>query len=586
MPYSEDPLHTIVFNRGFAAGEIRLSQNLEGFAAEGSSNALWLGSGYWQPFRGLLPFSIGLAGSRIMKPLGETWGGIKDIGVVVAAGTISEEINRSIWGIGAGQVHRQGTDIAGFTLSTLLKACLRTGGAYGTPFTAGLAQPSAPDVGVSTSVGSPNAAVSAKIERHRPSTGALSLASQTSEVIIPQGNKVRVTFPLASSGQTHWRVFFTLMRFGGQGIHYAAPYNGSIDIPESVVAAGTVEGAAATATGTLTVATNPSDGDMIAVNGVTFTFKTAPTGPNEVLIGATATATAANFAAALEASTNALLIVANYTSATNVVTITYNSAGTAGNSFTLANSSPGGGITRSGATLTGGVAGSFTRSLLFDWKDGDLVSIEASYDDYSPQAATHHLRIENVMCLAGSYADSSNSPTTTNTGSAIQISKENNYESYNPTHLLFLPERVVDTLSRPIDSFGFLACETSIHAVQYVGPREDLPSCVLTTILQDQGILYPHNWCHFKGRLAVITAEGNWLLMSQDGTIDSEWNAAIRRFVQTWNLADTVIGYDPKNDCLVVFNGRIALAYSLQNGGWSLPIYIGDFGLKIGRAHV
>lgn len=465
MSYEETPLNTIVFDRGFKTGSSRLSPALDGYTAEGSSNAKWLGEGYYEPFRGVATQGAG-TGSRVMKPVGETWGGIKDIGVTVAAGTVSEEINRSLWGIGAGQVHRQGTDVTGFTLSTFLKVALRSAGVYGTPFTAGLAQPSAPLVGVMETTGSPDGAVSFKLERHRPSTGGLSVASLTSEVIVPQGKKVRVTFPAASSGQTHWRLFVTLMRFGGQGIHYALPYNGAVDITEADVAAGTVDG--------------------------------------------------------------------------------------------------------------------ISRSLEFDWKDGDLVPIEASYDDYSPQAATHHLRIESVMCLAGSYADASSSPSSTNTGSAIQVSKENNYESYNPTHLLFLPERVVDTLSRPIDSFAFVGCENSIHAIQYIGSREDLPSCTVTTILQDQGIQYSHNWCHFRGRLAVITAEGNWLLMSEDGSIDSEWTAPIRSFIRTWTQADTAIGYDPKNDCLVIFNGRVALHWSLQNQQWSNPVYLQDYGITAG----
>lgn len=580
MSYEETPLHTIAYNRGFNAGASRLSPSLEGHTAEGSSNALWLGEGYYQPFRGVSTQGAG-TGSRVMKPFGETWGGIKDISAIVATGTVSEEIGRSVWGIGSGQVHRAGTNITGYTLSTFLKVALRNAGTYGTPFTAGLAQPSAPQVGVMTTPGDPDGAVSFKIERHRPSTGGLSVASLTSEVIIPQGNEVRIgPIPAASAGQTHWRVFATLFRFGGQGIHYAVPYNGSIDIPESVVAAGTVEGSAATATGTYTFV-NPTDGETIVVNGVTFTFKSAPAVATDVLIGASATETATNFAAVLEASTHASLIVAGYAAVATLLTITYGSAGVGGNSYTLANSS-GGNVTRSAATLAGGVDGDYSRSLVFSWKDGDLVPVEASYDDYSPQAATHHLRIESVMALAGSFADATSSPSSTNTGSAVQISKENNYESYIPTSLLFLPERVVDTLSRPIDSHGFIACENSIHAIQYVGEREDLPSCTVTTILQDQGILYPHNWCHFRGRLAVITAEGNWLLMSEDGSIDSEWAAPIRSFIRTWLPADTPIGYDPKNDCLVVFNGRVALAFSLQKNEWSNPVYLQDYGIAAG----
>lgn len=451
----------------------QVNEALDGYAAPGSGNAYWLGEGYWKPFRGMDTQGAN-TGSLIMRPVGKTWGGIKNIisGSITASGTVSEEISRSLWGIGSGQVHIAGTDVSGFTLSTLLKLCLLSSGTYGSPITAGLAQPSAPDLAVSTEIGSPDGAISCKIERWRTTTGGHSLASPTSEVVIPRGNKVRVTFPAASAGQTHWRVFFTISGFGGQGIHYCVPYplgsSGSLDISETTVAASTIDGVA--------------------------------------------------------------------------------------------------------------------RSLLFDWKDGDLVPLEASIDDYSPQAATHHIRLENVMNLVGSFADAVSSPTTTSTGTAIQVSKTNNYESYVPTHLLYLPEQVVDVLARPIDQFGLIGCQNSLHAIQYVGPRDDdgLPACTITTISQDVGIQYAWNWCHFRGRVAVYTAEGNLLLMNENGSMDTLWASKIRRFIQGWAPVDTVLGYDPKNDCIVLFNGREAIAYSLQNEDWSLPFYLDDYGITAG----
>lgn len=548
---------------------------------------MWLGEGFWKQFRGMNTQGAN-TGSRIMKPLGKTWGGIKDVtGPVNGTGTVSEEINRSLWGIGSGQVSVQGVDVSGFTLSTLLKLSLLSSGTYQTPVTAGLAQPSAPDVAVSDIPGDPDGAISCKIERWRPSTGGHSLASSTSEVVIPKGNKVRVTFPAALTGQTHWRVFFTISGFGGQGIHYCVPYptgaGGSLDILETTVAAGTVGGGVGQATGILTIGTNPSNGETILVNTVQFTFKTAPTGPTDVLIGATSTATAVNFASTLNASTSPLIAVASYSAVTNTVPVAFDALGAAGNSFTLANSSSAN-VTRSAATLTGGADGNIARSLLFDWKDGDLVGLEASFDDYAPQAATHHVRLENVMNLVGSFADTVTSPTSTNTGTSIQVSKTNNYESYVPTHLLYLPEQVVDVLARPIDSYGLIGCQNSVHAIQYVGPRDDddLPACTITTLLQDVGIQYPGNWCHFRGRVAIYTAEGNLLLMNEDGSMDTTWAAKIRKFIQGWLPVDTVLGYDAKNDCLVLMNGRIALCYSLQNEDWSLPIYFDDFGITAG----
>jgi len=115
------------------------------------------------------------------------------------------------------------------------------------------------------------------------------------------------------------------------------------------------------ATGTITVTTNPVANDTILVNGATVTFKTALTGSgNEVLIGAAATNTATNLAAALNASTDPLIAAATYSVAGAVVTATYGSQligpvkGVEGNAFTLVTGTAAAKVTMSGATLTGG----------------------------------------------------------------------------------------------------------------------------------------------------------------------------------------------------------------------------------------
>ena len=110
------------------------------------------------------------------------------------------------------------------------------------------------------------------------------------------------------------------------------------------------------ATGALTVAVNPANNETIAVNGVTFTFKTSASTSTEVQIGGDNDETAVNFAAKLNASANASISVATYsnTTAQNVVDITYDAGGTDGNAYALAVSS-GGNVTRSAATLTGGL---------------------------------------------------------------------------------------------------------------------------------------------------------------------------------------------------------------------------------------
>jgi hypothetical protein len=102
---------------------------------------------------------------------------------------------------------------------------------------------------------------------------------------------------------------------------------------------------------------NPSNGDTVTLNGVLWTFVTAITGNNQTIIGATLAVTLSQFVADLSASTNPGLTVASYApDITNEnLLITYNTAGTVGDAYTLAASR----ATPSGGTLTGG-AGSGT----------------------------------------------------------------------------------------------------------------------------------------------------------------------------------------------------------------------------------
>lgn len=119
----------------------------------------------------------------------------------------------------------------------------------------------------------------------------------------------------------------------------------------------------AVATGTITIATNPSTNDTIIVNGKTITFKTSAVAEGEVTIGAAATNTAANLAAVLNALTDPLVACATYSASGAAVTVKYGSAlvfgtdgmkGTEGNAFTLNAGTAGAKVTLSGATLTGG----------------------------------------------------------------------------------------------------------------------------------------------------------------------------------------------------------------------------------------
>lgn len=125
------------------------------------------------------------------------------------------------------------------------------------------------------------------------------------------------------------------------------------------------------ARGVLTILSNNLATETIAVNGVTFTFITGPSTATDVQVGDTIDETASNFAAVLNASANGSINVATYVAGPNgTVSIVYDTAGTGGNAFTLANSNNSR-ITRSAATLTGGQG----------YGNGTAIDADADYND-------------------------------------------------------------------------------------------------------------------------------------------------------------------------------------------------------------
>jgi hypothetical protein len=113
------------------------------------------------------------------------------------------------------------------------------------------------------------------------------------------------------------------------------------------------------ATGTATFSADAANNDTLTVNGVVYTFKTAPdtSNPLEILRGVSRAATLTALAAALNASRTASTIKATYSASATVLTVTYADKSPSGNAFTLAKSSTA--ITLSASTLAGATFGPF-----------------------------------------------------------------------------------------------------------------------------------------------------------------------------------------------------------------------------------
>lgn len=117
----------------------------------------------------------------------------------------------------------------------------------------------------------------------------------------------------------------------------------------------TITGGGTAASGTYTFTGNPTNGQNIVLNGVTWTFTTGTPSGNQTKIGANTAVTLSTLSLNLNASVVAGISVASYSASATVLTITYKTTGTAGNAYTLAAGTYGGSV--SGATLAGGANG-------------------------------------------------------------------------------------------------------------------------------------------------------------------------------------------------------------------------------------
>jgi hypothetical protein len=115
-----------------------------------------------------------------------------------------------------------------------------------------------------------------------------------------------------------------------------------------------IQSSAASATGSAAFSANPTANDTLTLNGTVVTFVAAGATGLQVNIGNNLPATLQNLITMLQASADTQLVKFSYAIANFTLNLTAVTAGTAGNSLTVAKSSTA--ITLSGATLTGGAA--------------------------------------------------------------------------------------------------------------------------------------------------------------------------------------------------------------------------------------
>lgn len=234
------------------------------YAAAGSANVLFTGSGRPEVFKGLTALSDTMGTQTFQFSNGFASLGLKSVSA--GTGSVFSYIARSLWYIGTGRVLFQGNALTGNPdASTTLKFRLFDTGAYnGTSYTAGLTAPAQPTISVGAAGNKLNGSYSVRLSAVRSTTGCESNASQQSPAVTFANQKCRITFPAAvGNGHDKWGVYVTAKDFGEKGPHFLLPPSLTGESPIGFVKESTVAASALGGAGSRNLDFEWYDGDLI-----------------------------------------------------------------------------------------------------------------------------------------------------------------------------------------------------------------------------------------------------------------------------------------------------------------------------------
>ncbi len=174
----------------------------------------------------------------------------------------------------------------------------------------------------------------------------------------------------------------------------------------------------AEASGTMSFSSQPTAGDTIIVNGISYEYVANGVTPvgNQIELGLGISGTINNTLNTLNGSTNASISLATYSVGNgSIINIKHDDSGSDGNSFTI-DTSGSTAISASGATLTGGANVSGTFDIDFEFTNlnalGEQINFDVSsytinYDTYSSGAITPIFNSANVDGGARNRTDNS-----------------------------------------------------------------------------------------------------------------------------------------------------------------------------------
>lgn len=493
----------------FTAGSIASASALvftraANYLAKGSRNFLVVGLNKIVGYKGPLLLDT-VEGGKQMMSAAESYASL-GTGTTAGLGSVFRVLT-ALFFIGAGAVRYNGLSTGAVATSTLSLRLLENGLYNGATLQAGLAQPSAPTIFTRTA-GSGFTGTklipgtrSVEIWRIRSSTGAISIASLPSNVVITAtGDTLVITFPLPSAnGDDRWGIASTKVGFGEFGPFYEV--NNVTEIAESTIATTTkADGAITAADQTLTSATG--------------TFTAADVGKEIIVAGAGA------------AGVPLLTTILSWTSATSV-------------ELTLAAST-----TVSGATVQyNGIVGGVLRSRELEWTDGQLAGQNlAPIDDFPPPPAIFGGTLNDTGFLDGAYGDQGTGVAAATLGATIVVSLPLKFESWPPDQMLYAPQPATALSSRAADGYAYRAGLSTLGALIYTGGS---PPISFQLRWPNAGCIAPHNMViGEQGRLYIWTAQHGMARIGDGDEPETDFAIPIWDEVADWNAAEVVLGWD------------------------------------------
>lgn len=194
-----------------------------------------------------------------------------------------------------------------------------------------------------------------------------------------------------------------------------------------------------------------------------------------------------------------------------------------------------------------------------DWYNGELGD-EAATDHDPPPACTHAFSINSVNVAAGAYG-----------GAGLSPSIPGKPEAFPPEFTLFIPGGGAITGCKATGPGGSVFVSTAASLTAVIGTQNaDVSPIAIQQIWPTTGFATGSAWCTVYDQVYGFTGQRGAVRGDGDNGPDSSFAIPVQKFFADngYTASNTVVGFDPKTNCVMFMSGTNCLPYDLTRGIW------------------